>query len=331
MMLAYPCSASRNLTNRSQPPQQRNHPWQPSQWKSWRAEATIKKVMLELRNNVSILNSTYVLSGKGVDGRSVLRQDADKVGGRGLVTVSRPPESKVGESSEPSSCLNGLVGRSVFTETNGVVGGNVKDSEVRQGGKSDGTGGVRDEVKESGTERNDTTVGSDTVTDGSHTMLPDTKSEVSTSVATETSRGVLEVLSALPPGQVGTGQVGRTTNQLGQNLSELGDGSLGQLPGTDSSVRRGVGGESLLPTFGETAFNSSLKFSGLLGVLLTVRLEESLPFSIGLGTVLGNFVVEVGSLLRDDEGLLGVETELLLELSNVILLQSLKNKIRHAF
>lgn len=275
-------------------------------------------------------NSTYVLSGKGEDGRSVLRQDGDKIGGRSLVTVSGPPESKVRDSSEPSSSLDGLVGRPIFTETNRVVGGNVEDSKVRQGGKSDGTGGVRDEVKESGSERNDTTIGSDTVTDGSHTVLPNTKSEISASVASETGRGVLEVLSALPPGQVGTGQVGRTTDQLGQHLNEFGDSSLGQLPGTDSSVRGGVGGESLLPTVGKTAFNSSLKLSSLLGVLLAIRLEKSLPLSLGLGTALGNLVVEVGSLFGNDKGLLGVKAELLLELNNVILLESLGSKIRYA-
>lgn len=271
-------------------------------------------------------NSTYVLSGKGEDGRSVLRQDSDKIGGRSLVTVSGPPESKVRDSSEPGSSLDGLVSRPIFTETNRVVGGNVEDSKVRQGGKSDGTGGVRDEVKESGSERNDTTVGSDTVTDGGHTVLPNTKSEISTSIATETGRGVLEVLGALPPGQVGTGQVGRTTDQLGQYLNELGNSSLRQLPGTDSSVRSGVGGEGLLPAVGKTAFNSSLKLSSLLGVLLTIRLEKSLPLSLGLGTVLGNLVVEVGGLFGNGKGLLGVKAELLLELSNVIFLESWESK-----
>jgi len=60
----------------------------------------------------------------------VLRLDGNHVSGRGLVSVGGSPESKVGGSSQPSGGLYGLMGRSVLTKTDGVVGSDVEDSEV---------------------------------------------------------------------------------------------------------------------------------------------------------------------------------------------------------
>lgn len=286
--------------------------------------------VLNILQNVTTLGSLLdgrvgelgqVLSGEGEDGGSVLGKDGDEVRGRGLVAVSRSPEGKVGGSSEPSGSLDRLVGRSVLTETDRVVGGDLDDSEVGKSGKSDGTGGVGDKVEESGAEGDDTSVGGETVADGGHTVLSDTESEVSSGVATEAGGGVLEVLGSLPSGQVGTGQVGGTTDELGENLGELGDGGLGKLSGSDSGVGGGVGGESLLPALGKSSLNSSLELGRLLGVLLLVLLEELVPGGLLLGTLLGDLVVEVVGLLGNGKGLLGVEAELLLELDNVVLLE----------
>ena len=112
----------------------------------------------------------------------MLGQDGDEVRGRGLVAVGRSPEGDVGGGSQPSSSLDRLVRRSVLTETNRVVRGDLDNSEVGQGRQSDGTGSVRDEVEEGGAEGDDTSVGGETVTDGSHTVLSHTESEVSAGV-----------------------------------------------------------------------------------------------------------------------------------------------------
>ena len=98
----------------------------------------------------------------------MLRFEGDHVRSRGLVSVSRSVDLHVGQSPQPSDSLDRLVGGTVLTQTDRVVSGNVEHSEVRQGGESDGTGGVGDEVEESGTEGDDTTVGGETVADGGH-------------------------------------------------------------------------------------------------------------------------------------------------------------------
>ena len=262
-----------------------------------------------------------VLSGEGEDGRGVLGEDGDEVRGRSLVAIGRSPEGNVGGGSQPSGGLDRLVRRSVLTETDRVVRSNLDDSKVGKGRQSDGTGSVRDEVEECGTEGDDTSVGGETVTDGSHTVLSHTESEVSAGVRSETGRGVLEVLGTLPSGQVGAGQVGGTTDKLGQDLDKLGNGGLGQLSGSDSSILGGVGRESLLPTVGESTLNSSQELGALLGVFLLVLLEQVVPGSLLLSALLGDLVVEVVGLLRDGEGLLRVEARLLLELGDVVLLE----------
>src|SRR5690606_9600053 len=99
--------------------------------------------------------------------------------------------------------LDRLMGRTVLTKTNGVVGGNPNDLVVREGRETDGTGGVGDEVQESTTIGNSGTVDGQTVHDGTHTVLTDTVADIATSPVTETSRRGLEVGGALPPGQVG--------------------------------------------------------------------------------------------------------------------------------
>ena len=98
----------------------------------------------------------------------MLRLEGDHVRSRSLVSVSRSVDLHVGQSPQPSDSLDRLVGGTVLTQTDRVVGGNVEHSEVGQAGKSDGTGGVGDEVEESGTEGDDTTVGGETVADGGH-------------------------------------------------------------------------------------------------------------------------------------------------------------------
>lgn len=132
---------------------------------------------------------------------------------------------------------------------------------------------------------------------------------------------MLEVLCVLPSGQVGSGQIGRTTDELWQDLSKLLDGSLGELSRTDSCVLGGVGRESLFPTLWESTLDSSSELRSLLGVFLSVRLEKCVPLLLELVSLLGETSVVLGSLLGDDEGFLGVETELLLELLDVLLLE----------
>lgn len=154
-----------------------------------------------------------------------------------------------------------------------------------------------------------------------HSVLPDSESDVSSGVVAQTGRGGLEVDGSLGSGQVGSGQIGRSSKELGQDLPQLGDDGLAQLSGTDGGVLGGVGGQSLLPSLGETSLHSSLDLGSLLGVLLLVGSEQLVPLGLVLGTLVGGLGVGVLDLVGDDKGLIGVESPSLLEVGNVVLLQ----------
>lgn len=236
------------------------------------------------------------------------------------------PDGAVGESSEPGDGLNRLVGGSILTESDGVVGGNPDDLVVRESGESDGTGGVRDEVEEGSAEGNDGTVGVETVHDGTHGVLSDTVSEVSTAVVSETSLGGLEVDGLLPSGEVGSSQVGRTTNELRKGSGEGLEDNLGVLPRSDGGISHLVDREVLLPALREVTRDSSSKLSSLGGVLRLVRLKKGVPLGVGLGTSLSRVGVELVNVLGNVEEGLRVQAELLLDGDNVVLLEGCEQK-----
>lgn len=149
-------------------------------------------------------------------------------------------------------------------------------------------------------------------------MLTDTVADVATRVVTETVGLGLEVDGLLPTGQVGTGQIGGTTEKLGQDSLNLAEDSLGQLAGGDSGVGGGVSGEALLPAFREVALLATDEVGVLLGEALAVLGEELVPLSLLGGTIAGVLAVEVVDLLGDNEALIWVEAELLLELLNIV-------------
>jgi hypothetical protein len=83
-----------------------------------------------------------VLAGESHDGRSVLGGDGGVVGSAGLIAVSGTPDHAVGEGTEVSQSLNRLVSGAVLTQTDGVVGSDVDDTDAGQGRQAEGTGGV---------------------------------------------------------------------------------------------------------------------------------------------------------------------------------------------
>ena len=87
-----------------------------------------------------------ILAGKGEDGGSGLRLESDKVSSGGFVTVGGTPDVDVGSSTEVSKSLDRLVGRTVLSKTDRIMGGNPDDLVATQSGKPNGTSGVRDKV-----------------------------------------------------------------------------------------------------------------------------------------------------------------------------------------
>lgn len=228
-----------------------------------------------------------VLTGQSHDGRSVLGGDGRVVSSGGLVTVSGAPDHAVGEGTEVSESLNRLVSGTILTQTDGVVGSDVDDTDARESGQTEGTGGVGDEVKESTTGGDDSTVGSKTVHDGSHGVLTHTVADVATGPLADAKVRGLEVNSVLPAGVVGASQIGGTRDQLGKDIVDSLEASLGELTGSNSSVGRLVDGELLLPALGELAGKTAREVSCLGLVLSRVLLEELVPLLLLGGTLSG--------------------------------------------
>ena len=278
------------------------------------SDVTTVKSVLEGRE----LKLGQVLTGQGHDGRSVLGGDGGVVGSGGLVTVSGAPHHAVGESTEVSQGLNRLVSGTVLTQTDGVVGSDVDDTDAREGGQAEGTGGVGDEVEESTTGGDDGTVGSKTVHDGSHGVLTHTVADVATGPLTDTKVRGLEVNSVLPAGVVGASQIGGTRDQLGKDIVNGFEAGLGELTGSNGSIGRLVDGELLLPALGKLTGKTASEVSSLGLVLGGVLLEELVPLLL-LGGTLGSVgSVLVVDLLGNDEALLGVEAKELLDTLSII-------------
>lgn len=268
-----------------------------------------------------VLELGQVLAGEGEDGGGVLGGQGGVVGSAGLVAVSWTPDHAVGQGTEVRQGLDRLVGRTVLSQTDRVVGRDVDDANVRESGQADGARGVRDEVEESTTGGDDGTVGGETVHDSGHGMLTHTVADVATSPVTDAILWRLEVDGVLPAGVVGASQVSRAGHKLGNGIVDLLEDSLGQLAGGDSGVSRLVGWQVLLPALRQLAGQTAHQVSMLFRVRSSVLLEEVVPLLL-LGSTLGRVLaVEVVDLLGDDEALLRVETEELLDALGVVRLQ----------
>lgn len=286
--------------------------------------------ILVLEENVASLGSLLdggalelgkVLAGESNDGGSLLGDEGNVVGGRGLVAVGGTPDLEVWSGAEVGEGLDRLVGGAVLTEANGVVGSNPDVADVGEGRETDGAGGVGNEVEEGTAVGDDGAVGRETVHDGTHGVLADTIADVGSSPVTETSRWGLEVNHALCAGKVGAGQIGGTTDELGEDVEDLCEDNLGELAGGDGGVSGGIDGEVLLPALGKLAIETAGKISTLLGVLLLVLGELLSPLLLESSTLDSLLVVEVIDLLGDLKAGLGVETPLLLDGLGVVSLE----------
>lgn len=265
-----------------------------------------------------VLQLGQVLTGESKDAGGVLGGQRNVVGSAGLVPIGRTPHHAVRQRTEVSQGFHRLVSRTVLTQANRVVGSNVDHTNARQSRQTDGTRGVRDEVQESTTGGDDSAVDSQTVHDGSHSVLTHTVADVAAGpVANAVLRG-LEVDGVLPAGVVGARQVRRAREKLRDDVVDLLQDRLAQLTRGNGRIARLVGGEALLPALRKLARETAGKICVLSLVLRSVLLEELVPLLL-LGSTLGGvLVVEVVDLLGHNEGLLGVETEQLLDTLTVI-------------
>jgi hypothetical protein len=259
-----------------------------------------------------------VLTGQSHDSRSVLHGEGHVVGSGGLVAVGGTPHHAVGQGTEVSQGLNRLVGGAILTQTDGVVGSDVDDTDAGEGRQAEGTGGVGDEVQEGTTSGDDSTVGSKAVHDSSHGVLTHTVADVATGPLADAEVRGLEVDSVLPAGVVGASQISGTRDQLGNDIVNGLEAGLGELTRSDSGIGRLVDGELLLPALGKLTGKTASEVSTLGLVLSSVLLEELVPLLLLGGTLSGVLVVQVVDLLGNSEALLRVEAEQLLNTLGII-------------
>lgn len=268
-----------------------------------------------------VLELWKVLAGEGDDGWSMLRGESDVVSGGGLVSVSWAPDHAVWKSTEVGEGLNWLMGWSILTKSDGIVSSDPDGADLGKGGETNGTGSIGDEVKESASVWDDGSICGETVHDGAHGVLTYTVSDVASGPVTEAGGWWLEVSGVLPARQIGAGEISRSTDQLWNNLVDVLENDLGELAGGNSVIRWAIDWELLLPSLWELAGQAALEVLGLGWELLGVLLKELVPLLLSGGTLGGVLVVKVVNGLVNSKGLLWVEAELLLDLSNIILLQ----------
>lgn len=92
--------------------------------------------------NGRVLELRQVLTSEGKDARSVLGGDCGVVGSAGLVAVGGTPNHAVREGTEVGQSFDRLVGGTVLTQTDGVVGSDVDDADAGEGGQTESTGGI---------------------------------------------------------------------------------------------------------------------------------------------------------------------------------------------
>lgn len=153
-------------------------------------------------------------------------------------------------------------------------------------------------------------------------MLTHTIADIPSRVVTETSAGGLEVNSLLDTGQVGPSQIRRSTNELNDGARDGLEDLLGKRAGRDRWVADLVDGKLLLPALRELTSNAAGELGVFLGVLLPVRSEELVPRGLEGSTALADLGVRRLGRIGDNKVSLGVESELGLDVSSVVGLES---------
>ena len=104
--------------------------------------------------------------------------------------------------------------------------------------------------QESTTERNDTSIRSQTVHNRTHGVFTDAIADIDTLIIAKTRAGGLEVDALRDLGQVRPSQVCTATDQFRELGSDRGEDGLAQLARGDSRVSGLVHRQGLLPTIG---------------------------------------------------------------------------------
>ena len=270
------------------------------------------KVARLLLGNVSALEGTLttlsggdgvvllkVLTREDKDGGTILASDGGDVSANGLLGIGGTVNINIGESAEAGDGLNRLVGGSILTYADGVMGEDVRDTaELGEAGDTDGGAEVVGEDKEGGSGGLEEAVVGDTVEDGAHGVLADTEVEVLSGVglveAGAVVAAVVDVVAARAVEIGGSRAV--LGNELGDLLDHLVAGDTGGLGRVDvhlgDLLDHGIGGHDIVG-------DGILELLGEVGVGRGPGLVGGLPLVVrGLVLVL-DALEEVAGALGD--------------------------------
>mmetsp|Transcript_10183 Transcript_10183/g.28581 ORF Transcript_10183/g.28581 Transcript_10183/m.28581 type:complete len:741 (+) Transcript_10183:131-2353(+) len=270
------------------------------------------KVALLLLGNVSTLEGTLttlgggegvvlleVLTGEDKDGGTFLASDGRDVSGNGLLGISGTVNVNIGEGAEAGDGLNRLMGGSILTYTDGVMGEDVRDAaELGEAGNTDGGAEVVGEDKEGGAGGPEESVVGEAVEDGAHGVLADTEVEVLSGVGlVEAGAVVAAVVDVVAARAV---EIGRSRDVLGNELGDL----LNDLVAGDTG---GLGvllvhvGDLLDHVLGrhDVVGDGILELLGKVGVGLGPGLVGGLPLVVARLVLLLDALEEVAGALGD--------------------------------
>lgn len=265
---------------------------------------------------VSPLQDGQRLPGQGeAGGPVVVLQDGAPADGR-LVGVGGPYDVEAGDRAEGGELLDGLVGGAVLAQTDGVMGPDVGDRELHQGGEPDGRAHVVAEDQERTAVGAGEALQGDAVEDRAHGVLTDAEVErAAVGVAGELA-GLLalrhEGRLALHGGVVAPREVGRAAPQLGQHGGQRGEHVAGRLAGGDALGVRAEDGQAVGPALRKPPFPQPVEESGALGVGGAPLPVAGLPGPMGLRASLDDRAGVMQHVVLDGEAGVRVEAEQLL-------------------
>ena len=221
-------------------------------------------------------------------------------GRSGLVAIGRADENQVGDGPQRRQLLDRLVGGAVLADPDRVVGPDVDDRQAHHCRQPHRWAHVVGEDQEGAAVGKQTAVQGHSIENGTHRVLPHTKTEVAPSGAI-----TLEVSEALEQRDVGGGQVGRAADECGQGLSERVQHRARGFARGQRPVGGGEGGQRFLPSIGQPPRPQRVQQRGLFGVHRPVRLEGFTPLGLCLPPVLDCLPEHCQRLLSDQKARLG--------------------------
>ena len=234
-----------------------------------------------------------------------------------------PHDVEVRDRPQRGQVLDRLVGRAVLAEADGVVGPDVGDRQLLDGGHADGGPHVVAEHEEGAAVDAQAAVQRDAVHDRAHGVLADAEVQgapVGVALAPELGLDVggEERGLALHRGVVALGQVGRTAPELGEHVLEGVEHAAARLAGRDRLARL-EGRQLVLPAGGEPPLAQAVPQLEAVGVVGLPLGEALVPLGVPLPAALDGLAGARQRGVVHLEVLVGVEAEHLLGGAHLVL------------